>query len=238
MPALALAANFGLVTIHTYYEEIPQFPHERPLLDLWAASWRRNGWTPVILTRADAARHPLLETLEVHALRHLPTINHRDYELACYRRWCAFQAAGGGWMADYDVLNYTLTPEGLEPQPSPGPWMGLDNQNPSRLCPCFVGAGPEACAEAIGLFLAHRADEADRRGDRFHTSDQTILRRHAAALQARGRLHFLPLCGQYRSQETAWKTMPAVHFGNTAMIESRKMPRHLHLSLDPAIRLL
>ena len=28
------------------------------ILELWAESWRRHGWEPVVHTRAEAAKHP------------------------------------------------------------------------------------------------------------------------------------------------------------------------------------
>lgn len=77
------------MNIHSYVEDIPEFPHERLMVALWEASWRRLGWNPVILTRADAARHPLARTLEEHVTASLPSDNHPAYERAYYFRWCA-----------------------------------------------------------------------------------------------------------------------------------------------------
>ena len=57
----------------------------------------------------DAERHPLFREFDERT-KLLPTVNPGDYELACYRRWLAVARAGGGFMSDYDVVNYGFKP--------------------------------------------------------------------------------------------------------------------------------
>lgn len=94
-------------TVYTYHEEMGS--DLRSLLDFWADSWSRNGWTPKILGRADAEIHPLYESFLSHC-QSLPTVNSQEYEMACYLRWLAFSVVGGGLMVDSDVINHGYSP--------------------------------------------------------------------------------------------------------------------------------
>lgn len=225
------------MNIYTYVETIPEFPHERLLIALWESSWRRLGWNPVILTPADAARHPLSGDLEKHIATQLPSTNHPAYERACYLRWCALEVAGGGWMSDYDVINYSLHPEDNEPPGAGHLWFGHQSAIPARVCPCLVHGGAEDYHRAIRLFLDYRIDDLDLHERRPHVSDQRILRRHYSALHQEGWIRHGNVCANYKTTRTDWQSKATVHFPNKSMLAAGKMPRHEHISLDPAVRI-
>jgi hypothetical protein len=94
--------------VFTYYEELEykDTSEQMEMIHHWRTSWSKRGWFPVVLRRADAERHPFFKEFANAVLR-LPTINAVDYEMACYHRWLAVAAAGGGYMSDYDVINYS-----------------------------------------------------------------------------------------------------------------------------------
>ena len=104
--------------IYAYYQSLPfnGQAEEFAKANLWKASWEKHGWTPIMLNRshADAStlKNKLAQSLSLmssHMLSdfasEIPKLTARIY------RWCAFHAAGGGWMCDYDVVNKGFTPE-------------------------------------------------------------------------------------------------------------------------------
>jgi len=111
----AVAANPPVM--HTYYESLasgrggPQGDVVGTLA-VWRQYWISRGWQPRVLTLADARRHPRYAALHSQFLR-LPLGPSPDYDLACYLRYVAMAAIGGGWMCDWDVLPLHLTPIGL-----------------------------------------------------------------------------------------------------------------------------
>lgn len=94
------------MTVHTYHEALAGFERAE-ILELWAESWRRHGWTPQIHTRAEATAHPQAAAYE-SAIARLPTVNSRGYEDACWRRWLVAAQVGGFWCDD-DLVNVGFT---------------------------------------------------------------------------------------------------------------------------------
>lgn len=72
----------------------------RDALELWKSSWRQAGWTPQVVSKADAARHPLYDKI---------VSKFDDPELGDYAhhflRWLAVAVKGGGYMSQYFVAN-------------------------------------------------------------------------------------------------------------------------------------
>jgi len=69
----------------------------------------KHGWDPILLGIKEAKKHPLYKRLN-SAYEALPSVNHAQYEAACFRRWLAASQSGALLMVDYDVINYGFTP--------------------------------------------------------------------------------------------------------------------------------
>lgn len=85
---------------------------QEKLLALWKQSWSAHGWEPVVLTRADAEKHPKFAEWYA-AFDKLPIKNSKVYELeACLTRWCAWAAQDDPLLtfSDYDTMSATFTP--------------------------------------------------------------------------------------------------------------------------------
>ena len=93
--------------IYTYYEDLTHFSHQVHMSTLksWARHWYSVGFMPLILSRQQAASHPLYKKFRKR-MRKLPTVNPKNYEMACYLRWLAFEQIGGGIMVDFDVVYF------------------------------------------------------------------------------------------------------------------------------------
>ena len=98
------------MNIYTFYQNLnPQKEQENLwLLDVWKRSWSYYGWNPIILTLDDAKLYPRYETFYNKCYTY-PTINHKDYEMACYLRWLTMFDKQG-WVTDFDVINYGFVP--------------------------------------------------------------------------------------------------------------------------------
>lgn len=190
------------VKIHTYYSDLG-WNHEG-LIELWARSWRDRGWEPVVLGEEHAARHPLYGMLKERYAA-LPSINSKDYELACYLRWPAMAAEGGGFLCDYDVMNYGFPPaesflRSIE--------QGQLQVYTETVCPCFVGGNRAAFELAALLFAAWIPDSRDIHKGERHASDQEILRRAAWLFSCEKRV--------WRCGNPGWEEADLVHYSYAA----------------------
>lgn len=86
--------------------------YESELLSRWRATWSKRGFNPVMLTEVDARRHPRFDEID-SVVSKLPTVNVPFFERACWLRWLAYDLSTPGLFTDYDVMNYSLTPDAL-----------------------------------------------------------------------------------------------------------------------------
>ncbi|MFN5119072.1 MAG: hypothetical protein ACK5FE_14295 [Cyanobacteriota bacterium] len=149
--------------VYTYYEDIGS--DLGPLLDFWADTWARNGWTPVVLGPEDALKHPMYEKFVNHCSS-LPTVNNPKYELACYLRWLAFASAGGGLMVDNDVMNHSYSPSRLEDG------RGVLILDSGRVPCALMASDTQSILDEI---LAADSTQAGLEFGKPHMSDMTIL---------------------------------------------------------------
>lgn len=98
----------GRPEVYTYFENINR-PNELELIQEWKASWIKHGWNPIVLGDGDFQNARGTKQF-MDRISKLPTINSKEYEAACYKRWLAM-SLHGGLMVDYDVLNYGFTPD-------------------------------------------------------------------------------------------------------------------------------
>lgn len=95
--------------IYTYYQNI-NFCKQQKLIDLWKASWSRQGYEPVVLHLDDAKSHPYYETLNIEIRRIFNEITGKqigDYGMSCWFRWLAYatQTEDAFYVSDYDAIN-------------------------------------------------------------------------------------------------------------------------------------
>lgn len=163
------------MNVYTYYMPVPGlWPDEtqRALIEVWKRSWAKQGWNPVVLCEADAARHPRYAEFK-KKFWELPTIYGHDYCGACFMRWVATAVWGGGMMVDYDVMNYGFAPRLPEADRMQ---VIADHSVPPIFMGAVLGWGKyfEAMSE---LFLNWVPDERDwnPNGKFHHCDDLTFL---------------------------------------------------------------
>ena len=179
--------------VYTYFDPTVQrcgLPPQDGVLRLWAESWKKFGWTPRVLTDRLARMSPDFDQY-LARINKLPTVNAREYENACYLRWLALQDAGGGWMVDYDVINF-----GFRPRKGVGEVEMLD----CTYVPCAVWANKMGSAKICGMIYKHRPKTE-------HVSDMTIFKTQFAR-KAFG----LPGTAVVEYSVPGWEKAPLVHF--------------------------
>ena len=197
-------------TVYTYYGHVNE-DHEKsstPMLEHWRRSWSAQGWNPVVLNIHHAQSHPLYDSY-MQRIAEIPTVNPKAYEQACYLRWLAVAQAGGGFMSDYDVVNYSWPARAQEAP------MLIYEVHPDDECitPSVVG-GTQAGFQNVCLAMctAPLADLGQQINGQHHVSDMLILQHYAAT----GLYAATRTVRQYG--EDGWMHAPLVHYshGSTA----------------------
>ncbi|PWU09589.1 MAG: hypothetical protein C5B47_03230 [Verrucomicrobia bacterium] len=201
--------------VFTYYTPLKGKDEsaEDGLMKLWKVSWKRFGWTPCILTAEDLPRDCTSLALLKAFSRH-PTVNRRGLDYSCFARWLAVAQQGGGFMCDYDVINYGFHPREI------GELTVYE-----RHVPCLVSGTAEEFLRMCHLFANYPPDLKDRVGWRFAVSDMSILDRNPEIYL---RKHD---CVEYN--RAGWEEAAAVHFSNFSMKPNGFLPRYKHI---PRIR--
>merc|ERR1711862_560403 len=97
-------------TMHTFFQLAYDDNAQKQLLlevESWKNAWIEAGWNPVILTLADAKRHPLYEDFATafKEAKYQTSL----YDQMCFYRWLAMAGTiDGGWMSDYDTYPLQL----------------------------------------------------------------------------------------------------------------------------------
>jgi hypothetical protein len=196
--------------IYTYHEYVPEIPNGHILVDFWKECWTKAGWTPIVLDRSHAEQHPNYEEY-LECYKKLPSVNPPGYELACYLRWLAVAAVGGGWMSDADVIPYNFKP--IAPPEMLTIW-----SYGGHICPCLVSGSAEHYTYSAKVF-AEWSGPTNIEREKPHASDQNILGRVDKFY------HNIPLCSQYG--DTGWDSFPVVHYPNGSM--EGKQPREKYI---------
>ncbi|KAJ8020575.1 hypothetical protein HOLleu_40204 [Holothuria leucospilota] len=94
--------------IYTYFQKQSNIAEQdikehNDTINVWKRTWSEAGWTPRVLSEDEAKKHPEYDILHEKFFA-LPTVNRKEYEMACFLRHVAMAAVGGGWMSDYDVI--------------------------------------------------------------------------------------------------------------------------------------
>ena len=107
--------NFGRYdkcTVYTYFQSLSSKTDAKKkemdaTLEIWKNAWSSFGWTARIISEDDAKKHPSYHQLRERYATY-PTRGNPEYEIACFLRYLAMAAVGGGWMTDFDVLPINL----------------------------------------------------------------------------------------------------------------------------------
>lgn len=190
--------------VYTYFAPVESEggkAEQQRILAIWRAQWLANGWQPVVLTEEDAQRHPDYESLKAH-FASLPTINRPGYEMACWLRWVAMAATGGGLMVDYDTLPFDFHPpievHGV-PNYSVLPRILADNGP----CPCSVFGTVDQFNSALFWFRENPDKCTGVESNHPHASDQI-------AVQSGEPWWTSDVCGQYEGAIDR----KLIHFGH------------------------
>lgn len=211
--------------VFTYYAPVPGLWSEdsqMALIDIWRRSWKKAGWTPVVLTENDARQHPRFDFFKEHFWA-LPTEYGHDYCGACFLRWLAVAQFGGGMLTDYDVINYGWEPREVNPAE-----MQIFCDSPPESI--FMGA-VLGCAQHFldmsELFAAWRPDEHDfnRTAGMHHCDDLSMLVRmfQSGVTPKPPWLVKKPGCALF--DYLSWRTSKLVHYGY-AMRGAGYWPKH------------
>jgi len=92
------------MVINTFFDATDIVPGQGEIIRLWRDSWQSRGWEPRILNPRTFAYDPRRKIFLERAKRDA-TSQKSYYRLT---RWLALAAAGGGWMCEYDVINFDL----------------------------------------------------------------------------------------------------------------------------------
>ena len=195
--------------IYTYYAPLKHGNSaETRLIELWKVNWKRSGWEPVVLDETHARKHPDYEDLVVK-LRNLPSINPEGYELACYLRYLAVAAMGGGFMSDFDLFNYGF------PRQDPYPRITLFAR---PAVPCLVSGPAEGYLQIVRMFANYTPVESDRiwsakRNEYVpHVSDMHLLQKFP---NSHGSVHAVdePL-----SRPDPWERASLIHWSHNWLL--------------------
>ncbi len=187
--------------------KIPE--HEAALVDLWRESWNANGWEAIVLDES-AVRVDEEVARMLLAYRDLPSINRRKLDYYCYVRWLAVAQAGGGFMCDYDVINYGFGPR-------PVGKLALYE----RSVPCLVSGTAAEYDRVARFFAAYTVAADDRLQGKPHVSDMMIVTKNTWLFEQETG------CAEFGRPD--WEMAGAVHFSNLSMKSRSLVPRHEHI---------
>ena len=197
--------------VYTYIENISQASgFETEVLALWKKTWSDNGWSPVILGRADADKHPRFKEFHDIVSEIKTPYNAHEYNLLCWLRWLAFAQVGGGFISDYDVMNIKLKPEDMLPVET------------VRIChtygvPCFVQSSGKGAEEIIDAIMGHTPDYA-MDGKNWNDMHFFIQSKFEKCLN--GKQAWLENGSTWYEKDDAvmhsWEDLPIVHFSNAS----------------------
>lgn len=199
------------MNVYTYFVPVPLIDQtqQRKLLEWWKFTWSECGWNPVVLSIQHAQSHPRWAWYQ-EAMSRKPLMNSPDYELACYYRWLAVAAVGGGVQSDYDCMNNWLTPSDVASSMADGK---MTIYEPKHV-PSLVSGSASEFERMAELFAGFEVSQykaemlAETRGGTV-TSDMFILSNFPEQIRPQ------KVVWEYR-KERGWQDAKAIHFSNWA----------------------
>lgn len=218
--------------VYTYYTPISLYPDDSQtkLIEVWARSWRKQGWEPIVLNEGDAMLHPLYSEFKQHISK-LPTEYGHEYEGACFLRWLAMAAqetdGGGGMLTDYDYINYGFSPR------APGllKMQIFCEPPPIEVTMGLVLAPRMAYEEFCKIVLSWKPSQADWNPNAklYHCSDLSLLVRmfeHKNFVKPDWMEKVHGFSGLFPRE--SYKTAPLVHYGYE-MKHAGLWPKYKHI---------
>lgn len=199
---------------YTYHSHVEPLA-DPDLLKLWEASWRRNGWEPVVLNERDAAAADpaMFERFKRSPLLLSCPGNPKAYTLAAMLRWVAMTAIDEPCVhTDWDVLSHGFRPEHVPATAFPAVYFG------GSTCPCAMyGDGRAwkliaAALECVPFTPEFKAEDLLK-----DSCDQ-----YALSIQPKSwsTIHQPTLCKIY-NDEVGWEVAPMIHFPNRTTARPR-----------------
>lgn len=199
-----------MTNVYTYYMPIPELYDEdsqRRLIEIWARSWQKQGWNPVVLDETHARAHPRYDFFREHFWA-LPTTYGHEYCGACFMRWLAVSAMGGGMLTDFDVINYSFAPREADPAK-----MIIFCDSPSIFMGAVLGS-QQHFLDFSELFAAWKPDEHDfnHSAGQHHCDDLSLLLRMECGTYPKPPW-FAKAPGCSLWDNLSFRTAPLVHYG-------------------------
>jgi hypothetical protein len=114
---------------------------------------------------------------------------------------------GGGFMSDYDVINYNFEPQD---------YGALTTYE--YYIPCLASGDASEFRRAIAWFAKYKMNFLHRLTGRMHTSDMVILQKHQREFKQSS------VCREFGYP--GWESAPVVHYSNHSMKPHGHVPRH------------
>jgi len=190
--------------VFTTHADIDGLAETPELLSLWEASWRAHGWEPVVLAPSRDLQlwHDLHDLCEGR-----DSVNPKPYRDQCITRWVDFWQAGGGLMADMDLINSGLEAESFV---LPGEDESIIYTATRDFCPCGVFASRSAALAFIDtMFSLLDMPDVLKSLSPSLDSDQEMFR-YAVAHEL-AQVEALDYAQHYGSP--GWENHELVHFG-------------------------
>ena len=210
------------MNVYTYFQPLTtkgiwRADDQRKLISVWRRSWKKHGWTPVVLDENSARAHPRYREFK-EKFWSLPTEYGHDYEGACMLRYAAVaaQKQSLSMMTDYDVINYGFTPAQAEAlSKKSGPRLLFLSEPNSAAMGATIGPWElfEGFAQILFQWVPDQHDwnnSATFNG--YHCSDNSM-----AARMRFGTYH-CPGWAQWEEGQViwghpGWEKSPLVHYG-------------------------
>ena len=163
-----------------YYEQFgSKFSKDsEQFLEVWQRSWKNNGWNAIVLCERDARQNPLYGQIDIDNpdANFYKTDNSKwMYHRSCYLRLLAYcqyvRMNGAALYADYDVINYSFTPDVLN-------FMSEDSVLKGERCAVYLGKrGALDIERAIARFNRDPGEISHSLKDENSSSDMHVISR-------------------------------------------------------------
>ena len=185
------------------------------MLALWMRNWFHHGKDPRILTLSDAQKYPEFGHFDM-IFRSFPTINNPNYEIACYHRWLALAAVGGGTLMDFDILAMDPFDFGKGVEESCGRSAPLTSYLDYE--PMLTHGSAEEIRRFINVLATYQLQPDDKVKGMPHISDMLITRKCRSELFGSNYVR---------------ESKPAIHFSSEQMTQFRDAVNELTGSAHP-----